>query len=87
MEYDGESLVGSTIRLTFSGGLPPVIGSFVEDFSVEFPERHIVTFPRFVVAEPSNPDLLVTYKINILYASGENLPLYYGEWQLRKLGI
>lgn len=85
--YDGPSLVDSVMTLSFTGGLAPLTASYVEDFSVEFPNRHIITIPRFVPTEPNDGTLEVKYKFAILYSNGEDFPLHYGTWPLDKLAL
>lgn len=85
--YDGPSLVGSTIALSFTGGLTEQVASFEEDFSEDYPNRHIITFEAFAPGEPSTSDNVVKYKMMITLADAREVLLFYGTWKLRVLEL
>lgn len=85
--YDGPSLVGSTITLKFTGGLNTLTGSFVEDFSVDYPNRHIITFPAFTPGVPTTDDNVVKYRLDVIYADSRKVTLHYGTWKIEVLGL
>ena len=89
MDYDGPTLTGSVITLSFSTG-QVVTGSFVFQPTVELPDRHVVTFGSF---EPltSADGAPVKYKLHIDFGAGAapiaGRTIYAGKWQLKGIVI